>query len=126
MLRYIVTMIVSISIVYAGSMNDEKAGEDALIRDCLGCHIEQKLPDNLIYRRYLLRYSSKSRIEKALFSYLNHPDKSRSIMPAEFFLRFPMKERPHMNEEVLEKNVKRYIEYFDVRKRLKLRQGQDI
>jgi len=87
---------------------------------CLECHREQRLPDNLIYRRYLIKYSSRARIEKALMAYLKHPSEKRSIMPAEFFLRFPMREPIKLEDSVLRENIQRYIDYFDVRKRLRL------
>ena len=88
--------------------------------NCLGCHREQKLPDNLIYRRYLLRYSSPERIEKALVTYLRHPDKSHSIMPSEFFLRFPLKDPSKLEDTALRESIRKYVEYFDVRRRLRL------
>jgi len=90
--------------------------------NCLACHREQKLPDNLIYRRYLLRYSSAKRIEKALSAYLKHPRQEASIMPAEFFLRFPMREPLKMDDQTLHRYVRKYIDYFDVRKRLRMEQ----
>ncbi len=94
--------------------------DSALEANCLGCHREQKLPDNLIYRRYLLQYSSPERIEKALITYLRHPDKTHSIMPSEFFLRFPLKYPSKLEDEELRESVRKYVEYFDVRRRLRL------
>ncbi len=88
--------------------------------NCLGCHREQKLPDNLIYRRYLLQYSSPERMEKALMTYLRHPDKAHSIMPSEFFLRFPLKYPLKLEDAELRESVQKYVEYFDVRRRLRL------
>ncbi len=87
---------------------------------CLACHREQRLPDNLIYRRYLLKYSSPQRIEDALVAYLQHPSRERSIMPSEFFLRFPMKYANDLSPAQLRELVRRYIDYYDVRKRLRL------
>jgi len=94
---------------------------DAMLeRNCLECHREQKLPDNLIYRRYLLKYSSRQRIEKALVEYLKHPSRKTSIMPVEFFLRFPMREPIKLDDTALHESVRKYIDYFDIRKRLQL------
>jgi cytochrome c1 len=91
-----------------------------LEENCLACHREQKLPDNLIYRRYLLKYSSQKRIEKALTSYLKIPSKEHSIMPREFFLRFPMKYPTTLDEATLQGNIRAYMEQFDVKRRLRL------
>ena len=93
---------------------------EQLEENCLACHREQKLPDNLIYRRYLLRYSSPQRIENALVAYLEHPSKERSIMPSEFFLRFPIKYANKLSAQMLRSHVRAYIDHFDVRKRLRL------
>jgi len=53
-------------------------------------------------------------------SYLKNPKKETSIMPKQFFLKFPMKEALDLNETVLEESVEAYLDYFDVRKRLML------
>jgi len=116
-LRLIGSMIVLLMTVtvFADTVADPQLEEH-----CLACHREQKLPDNLIYRRYLLKYSSPQRIENALVKYLEHPLKERSIMPAEFFLRFPIKYANDLSPAQLRELVRRYIDYYDVRKRLRL------
>jgi hypothetical protein len=91
-----------------------------LEENCLACHREQKLPDNLIYRRYLLKYSSPTRIESALMVYLKSPSKPHSIMPREFFLRFPMKYPTELDEATLQRSIRAYMDYFDVKRRLRL------
>jgi len=91
-----------------------------LEENCLSAHREQKLPDNLIYRRYLLKYSSSERIESALTAYLKNPRKERSIMPREFFLRFPMKYPLSLDEASLHESIRTYIRRFDVKRRLQL------
>jgi len=96
-----------------------KKGERLEIQ-CLACHREQKLPDNLIYRRYLLKYSSARRIERALITYLQSPSRAQSIMPREFFLRFPFKAPSPLSESALRAAVRAYMERFDVKRRLRL------
>ena len=88
---------------------------------CLECHQAQKIPSELIYRRYLMRYSTSARIESAMISYLKMPQKEHSIMPPQFFLKFPMKEAFDKNETALESGVRKYIEKYDIRKRLILK-----
>jgi len=102
------------------SLLSQPPADPLLERNCLACHREQKLPDKLIYHRYLLKYSSPERIEKALTHYLKHPDAGASIMPSELFLRFPKKEPTHLDEKALHESVQRYLNYFDVRKLLRL------
>jgi hypothetical protein len=57
----------------------------SLEKKCINCHKKQKIPSELIYRRYLMKYSTNKRIEKAIFTYLTHPKKESSIMPPQFF-----------------------------------------
>jgi hypothetical protein len=92
--------------------------EETLERACLSCHKEQQIPSDLIYKRYLMKYSTQARIEKAMFRYLKEPRKSHSIMPQQFFLKFPMKPRMNIDDETLRKEIRRYIQKFDLKKRL--------
>jgi hypothetical protein len=92
-----------------------------LEKDCLSCHKAQQIPSSLIYRRYLMKYSTEARIEDAIFSYLKNPQKSTSIMPPQFFLKFPMKEALYLKDERLHKNIKAYLKAFDIKKKLILK-----
>lgn len=104
------------------SMTSPQAKEPSplLQKNCINCHIQQKIPSELIYRRYLLKYSTHKKISKILFSYLINPDKKSSIMPKQFFLKFPEKEALDLNESILKKSINSYFDYFDVRKKLTL------
>ncbi len=92
----------------------------SLENDCLQCHQNQQIPSNLIYKRYLMQYSTEKAIEKAMFNYLTHPLISNSIMPPQFFLKFPMKEKSMVADEVLKVNIKAYIKHFDVKQYLRI------
>ena len=92
--------------------------QNALQQRCLNCHHTQQIPDNLVSKRYLMQYSTKARIEEAMFRYLEDPQKERSIMPAPFFLKFPMKEKTDLDEVTLKKMIQIYVEKFDIQKRL--------
>ncbi len=87
---------------------------------CLSCHQQHQIPSNLIYKRYLLKYSTKERIQKAIYRYLKHPTQSTSIMPAPFFLKFPMKQPVTVPDEVLRENIREFVKRFDPRQRLVL------
>jgi cytochrome c551/c552 len=92
--------------------------EGELEKACLSCHKEQQIPSGLIYKRYLMKYSTSERIENAMFSYLKDPQKSHSIMPPQFFLKFPMKPRMDIDDVTLRSEIRRYIQKFDLKKRL--------
>jgi len=85
---------------------------------CLSCHQQQQIPSALIYKRYLMKYSTNKRMEKAMFSYMKDPKKENSIMPAPFFLKFPMKEKMLLKDEVLRKDIRAYLKKFNMKKRL--------
>ncbi len=85
---------------------------------CLSCHKQQQIPSELIYKRYLMNYSTSKYIEEAMFSYLKKPSKESSIMPPQFFLKFPMKKASKLSDEDLRKEIKAYIKRFDIKKKL--------
>jgi len=85
---------------------------------CLNCHQKNQIPNELIYKRYLMKYSTKAYMKEAIVAYLKNPNKKNSIMPSVFFSKFPMKEA--IGTETLEKDVLEYLDKFDVKKRLVL------
>ena len=91
-----------------------------LQQNCLECHSQQKIPSELIYRRYLMKFSTKERMQKSLFTYLKNPKKENSIMPQQFFLKFPEKKALDLNETVLGESVGAYLDFFDVKNKLEL------
>ena len=91
---------------------------DDLEQKCLHCHKEQQIPNSLIYKRYLMTYSANKRIKEAMFNYLKDPQKEHSIMPAPFFLKFPMKEKLDLDDASLSQNIQAYLEKFNMKKRL--------
>jgi hypothetical protein len=105
---------------YAQDVNAED--KQQLQKECLQCHVEQQIPSALVYRRYLMKYSTVERMEKAIFSYIKNPDQKHSIMPPQFFLKFPMKEVSTLDDDTLQKMIKRYLNTFDVKKKLTLPQ----
>ena len=93
---------------------------DSLEKNCLSCHKAQQIPNHLIYRRYLLKYSTEESMQKEIFSYLQNPQKSISIMPPQFFLKFPMKDASKLKEEQLKIDIKAFLKMFDIKKKLRL------
>jgi hypothetical protein len=93
-----------------------------LQKECLQCHAEQQIPSDLVYRRYLMKYSTSERMEKEIFAYIKNPDQKHSIMPPQFFLKFPMKEASILNDDKLRKMIESYLNTFDVKKKFVLPQ----
>jgi len=100
---------------------EELSTQEQLVKqNCLNCHQQHQIPSILIHKRYLMKYSTNKRMEKAIFAYLKAPDKARSIMPSAFFSKFPMKEAITVDDNSLRKYIQNYIKYFDIKKRLVL------
>jgi len=95
-----------------------------LQKHCLNCHQEQQIPSSLIYKRYLMKYSTEERMAEAMFTYLENPKKEHSIMPAPFFLKFPMKQALESDDAVLKNNIKAYLEKYDMKKKLILEKSK--
>ena len=111
--KIIVVLVLILGLVRAEEVLDVE-------KNCLACHKTQQIPNTLINRRYLMTYSTKSRIEEAMVHYVKTPQKSTSIMPPQFFLKFPMKEALKLDEQTLRKHIKAYIELYSVKKVLVL------
>ena len=92
----------------------------SLKKACLACHKAQQIPNNLIYRRYLLKYSTESDMQKEIFNYLKNPQKATSIMPSQFFLKFPMKDATILKDKQLNIEIKAFLKMFDIKKKLRL------
>ena len=110
--KIVMFMVLILGMACADTMSTE------LEYNCLVCHKTQQIPNTLIYRRYLMKYSTPQRIEEVMVHYLKAPKKSHSIMPPQFFLKFPMKKSLGMDDTVLREYVRRYIEQFDVKQYL--------
>ncbi len=110
MVRFFLIVVVSLNIL-------AQTPSPMLQKNCIDCHIKQKIPSELIYRRYLMRYSTHKEIKKTLLAYLKAPSKESSIMPTQFFLKFPQKEALDMNETALRDSIDVYLDYFDIKRR---------
>ncbi len=96
------------------------SSQGQLQSNCLNCHTQDQIPNDLIFRRYLMKYSTQEAMNKAILKYLKDPRKETSIMPPPFFLKFPMKEALGLDDTTLEKNIHTFIETFSVKKKLVL------
>jgi hypothetical protein len=92
---------------------------------CLSCHRQQQIPSAMIYRKYLLKYSTNRAIKSAIYHYIKNPKEKQSIMPKPFFDKFPRKKRMNTEDRELEILIDKYIDRFDIKKRLKLKKSTD-
>ena len=114
-------IILTFAVLTATLLAQEVQTRDtALQQNCLSCHQEHQIPSFLIYKRYLMKYSTAKRMEDAMIVYMKDPSKEHSIMPAPFFLKFPMKVKTDLDDVSLRNNVQSYLEMFDIKKKLRL------
>jgi hypothetical protein len=90
-----------------------------LEQNCLKCHIKNQLPTNLIYKRYLMKYSTKNNMKTAIFNYLKNPKIQNSIMPKQFFIKFKIKNNIKLDDKTLKRDIDLFLEKYDIKKRLK-------
>jgi len=110
-MRYVILFVWIGLIVY---------GSDTLENNCIACHKAQKIPSSMIYKKYLLKYSIKEDIQKAIYNYLKSPNPKTSIMPKPFFDKFPMKAPNRLDDSTLKEMIKLYIDKYDLSKKLVL------
>jgi hypothetical protein len=106
-----------ISLVQSEQIPDK---ETELFQNCIACHLQEQVPSELIYRRYLMRYSSHKTIKEVMFDYLKQPSIDKTIMPKQFFMKFPQKEPSDLDENLLLKGIEAYLEFYDIKKRLEV------
>jgi len=117
-----ITLFFALLCIVSNAQDVNVEDTQQLQKECLQCHVEQQIPSALIYRRYLMKYSTFERMEKAIFAYIKNPDQKHSIMPPQFFLKFPMKEASTFDDDTLQKMIKSYLHTFDIKKKLVLPQ----
>ncbi len=104
---------------YAELYAIEKLSEkEELQNTCLKCHAYDQIPNTLIYKRYLVKYSTKDAMTQAILKYMKAPKKENSVMPPPFFLKFPMKKRLDLDDDKLEHNIRIFLDTFDMKKKL--------
>ena len=97
---------------------EDHLAELSLQNACLSCHAQQQIPSEMIYRRYLLKYSSTSVIKQKIYAYLKAPSTQASIMPKPFFRKFPLNEPSKLDDKTLLELIDAYIDLYDVRKKI--------
>lgn len=106
-------------LVYVGLFaEDTLTKEEALEKNCLACHKKEQIPNTLVYRRYLVKYSTHDTMKQAIVKYLKNPQQEHSVMPPPFFLKFAMKKTWEMDDKTLDENTEAFLEKFDMKKKL--------
>lgn len=83
-------------------------------KNCLSCHKKLPITIDKYFYRYLLKYSSKSDVSKAMFEYLKNPSKDTTIMPEAFINRFGIKKPSSLSDKDLKNALDEYWEIYKV------------
>lgn len=89
-----------------------------LEQKCDSCHSRQ-IPYEIIYKRALLKYSSKNRILENLTRFLTNPASTPSILPPGLQRRFDPSTHPRFDEKSAKEAIKELIEKEDIIKKFK-------
>ncbi len=90
------------------------AQESQVPKRCTACHEKSAPPLPLVYRRYLMLYSSKARIQKKMVDFLSAPSKEKSAMPEGMKNRFNPQNHPAFATSVAKEAVDKLIEKEDL------------
>ena len=90
------------------------ADENPVLERCTACHERSAPPLSLIYRRYLMLYSSKARIRQEMVDFLSAPSKEKSAMPEGMKNRFNPQNHPAFSPSVAKEAVERLIKKEDL------------
>ncbi len=88
---------------------------------CAVCHTKSGPPLSLIYRRYLMLYSSKERIRKRMIDFLRAPSKAKSAMPEGMKNRFKPQKHPAFPPRIAKEAAEKLIEKEDMIPRIDVR-----
>jgi len=88
---------------------------------CLKCHEQQNIPFEMIYKRYLIKYSSSIAIKEAMIKMCKNPSLENSELPRGFLRRFGVKDTCSLKEKDLNQAIDELIEYYDIKKYIKIK-----
>lgn len=110
-------LITSIFLLF--SFLDAAKTKSVYDKNCIKCH--RKLPVSIdkYFYRYLLKYSSESKVKESIFAYLKKPNKDMTIMPEAFIKRFGIKKKSKLSDKKLNEALDIYWEKYKVFGKLK-------
>jgi hypothetical protein len=99
----------------------EAEKDDNVIYDlnCVGCHKKLPVTIDKYFYRYLLKYSSETRVKASMFDYLKNPTKEKTIMSESFVTRFGIKKKSKLSDDKLKEAINSYWEEYKIFEKLK-------
>ena len=87
--------------------------------NCVGCHNKLPVTIDKYFYRYLLKYSSETRVKASMFDYLKNPTTEKTIMAESFITRFGIKKKSKLSDDKLKEAIDSYWEEYKIIGKLK-------
>ena len=101
------------------SLNAAKDEDGIYETNCVKCHSKLPVTIDKYFYRYLLKYSSETKVKAAMFAYLKNPTKEETIMAESFITRFGVKKKTNLTDAKLNEALDSYWEKYKIFGRLK-------
>ena len=101
------------------SLNAAKIDDTIYDTNCVRCHSKLPVAIDKYFYRYLLKYSSETKVKAAMFAYLKNPTKEETIMAESFITRFGVKKKTNLTDAKLNEALDSYWEKYKIFGRLK-------
>ena len=88
-------------------------------KQCISCHQELPVSIDKYFYRYLLKYSSETKVKAAITKYLQNPSRDKTVMADAFINRFGLKKKTKLYQEELEMAIHEYWETYKIFGKLK-------
>ncbi len=102
--------------IILGSVDASENFEEA----CIKCHKAKDIPSEILYRRYLIKYSSKEKIKSAMTKYLKNPSLKKTIMPQRYISKFGLKKASKLSDTQLSRHIDTLIEKYKIKNKMHL------
>ncbi len=88
--------------------------EDVFDRECVVCHVRQKVSLRKAFMNALLIYSGHDNMKAGLKYFLRHPRRDSSVMGEAFLEKHPLKQPMTLDDATLDRALELYWERYRV------------
>ncbi len=88
-------------------------------KNCINCHKKIPVSIDKYFYRYLLKYSSETKVKNEIKIYIQKPSKEKTVMADAFINRFGIKQKTKLSEQQLNEAVNEYWEIYKIFGKLK-------
>ena len=92
--------------------------EDVFDRECVACHVREKVSLRKTFMNALLIYSGEENMKAGLKYFLRHPRRDSSVMGEEFLEQYGLKEPLTIDEATLDQALDIYWKRYTVQGKL--------